>query len=146
MKGPAIQSPPSLAGAVALLQSAGLPVTDLTEMHLNHFFYCGSAIEPEGLVGLEMYGKQALLRSLVVAPALRSRGVGGVLLDHAESRARVAGIQSIFLLTVTAEPFFRRRGYVLLDRASAPESIRATREFSDICPTSSAFMAKHLTP
>ena len=144
MKARVIQSPPSLAGTVALLQSAGLPVSDLTEAHMNHFFYCGSAARPEGLIGLELYGKQALLRSLVVAPALRSHGVGGVLLDHAEGHAREAGVQSIFLLTTTAEPFFRHRGYVTLDRTKAPAPIRATREFADICPASSVFMVKHL--
>jgi amino-acid N-acetyltransferase len=143
MKGHVIQSPPSLPGAVALLRSAGLPVSDLTESHLKHFFYCGSAAEPEGLIGLELYGQQALLRSLVVAPALRSKGVGGVLLGHAESHAREAGVQSIFLLTTTAETFFRQQGYVTMDRANAPASIRATREFAYICPASSAFMVKH---
>ena len=143
MKAHVIQSPPSLAGAVALLERAGLPVSDLTDAHLNHFFYCGSAAEPDGLIGLELYGQQALLRSLVVAPALRSKGMGGVLLGHAESHAREAGVQSIFLLTTTAETFFRQRGYVTMDRANAPASIRATREFADICPASSAFMVKH---
>jgi amino-acid N-acetyltransferase len=144
MKGHVIQSPPSLQGATALLRSAGLPVSDLTEAHLVHFFYCGSAAEPKGLIGLEVYGQQALLRSLVVAPALRSKGVGGVLLGHAESHARKAGVQSIFLLTTTAEAFFRHRGYVTMDRANAPAPIRATREFADICPASSAFMVKHI--
>jgi amino-acid N-acetyltransferase len=138
-----IQSPPTLAGAVALLEAAGLPVADLTEAHLNHFFYYGSATEPNGLIGLELYGRQALLRSLVVAPPARSAGLGGALLEHAESHARATGAQSIFLLTTTAEPFFRRRGYVLADRADAPALIRNTREFGDICPASSAFMVKH---
>jgi amino-acid N-acetyltransferase len=138
--------PPSLAGAIALLQSAGLPVADLTAAHLEHFFYYGSAAQPTGMVGLELYDQHALLRSLVVAPTLRSTGLGSALLEQAESHARKAGVSSIFLLTTTAEPFFRRHGYVLADRAGAPASIRATREFADICPASSAFMVKHLGP
>jgi amino-acid N-acetyltransferase len=139
-----IQSGPSLTGAVALLQSSGLPVSDLTAAHLSNFFYSGSAADPDGLIGLELYGMEALLRSLVVAPALRSAGVGGALLDHAESYARGAGVRSIFLLTTTAESFFSARGYVLADRATAPATIRASREFACICPASAAFMLKHL--
>jgi arsenate reductase len=139
-----IQPQPLWAGAVALLQSAGLPVADLTAAHLDHFFYCGPAAQPNGLVGLEIYDQHALLRSLVVTPTLRSSGLGSALLEHAESHAKASGAHSIFLLTTTAEPFFRRHGYVPVDRASAPAPIRATREFADICPASSAFMMKHL--
>ena len=138
-----IESPPSLRGAVALLRSAGLSVSDLTAAHLNNFYYSGSAAEPDGIIGLELYGTQALLRSLVVAVSMRSTGLGSALLDHAESHARGAGVQSIYLLTTTAESFFSRRGYVLTRRDDAPASIRVTREFADICPASSAFMVKH---
>jgi amino-acid N-acetyltransferase len=144
MKNHLIQSPPSLRGAVALLRSAGLPVADLTAAHLNSFYYSGSVAEPDGIIGLELYGEQALLRSLVVAAAVRSTGLGSALLGHAESHARRAGVQSIYLLTTTAESFFSRRGYVLTRRDDAPATIRATREFADICPASSAFMVKHL--
>lgn len=144
MKTYLIQSPPSLQGAVALLQSAALPVADLTEAHLGKFFYAGSVAEPDGIIGLELYGTEALLRSLVVAAALRSTGLGGALLDHAESHARRVGVKSIYLLTTTAESFFSRRGYALTRRDDAPASIRTTREFADICPASSTFMVKQL--
>lgn len=140
-----IESPPSLRGAVALLRSAGLPVSDLTDAHLSNFYYSGSVAEPNGIIGLELYGMHALLRSLVVAVSMRSTGLGSALLDHAESHARRAGVQSIYLLTTTAESFFSHRGYVLTRRDDAPASIRATREFADICPASSAFMVKHFS-
>jgi N-acetylglutamate synthase-like GNAT family acetyltransferase len=138
-----IESPPSLRGAIALLRSAGLPVSDLTAAHLSNFYYSGSVAEPDGIIGLELYGTQALLRSLVVAVSMRSTGLGSALLHHAESHARRAGMQSIYLLTTTAELFFSRRGYVLTHRDDAPGSIRGTREFADICPASSAFMVKY---
>lgn len=140
-----IESPPSLHGVVALLRSAGLPVSDLTAAHLSNFYYSGSVAEPDGIIGLELYGMHALLRSLVVAVSMRSTGLGSALLDHAESHARRAGVQSIYLLTTTAESFFSHRGYVLTHRDNAPASIRGTREFADICPASSAFMVKHFS-
>jgi amino-acid N-acetyltransferase len=86
----------------------------------------------------------ALLRSLVVAPAHRDQGLGAALVRHAEAHARSRGARAVYLLTTTAETFFERQGYAAADRAQAPQAIRATREFADICPASSAFLVKLL--
>jgi amino-acid N-acetyltransferase len=75
---------------------------------------------------------------------MRSRGIGKQLVSHAENEARALGVSNMYLLTTTAEPFFSSLGYVKADREQAPEGIRATREFSSICPASSAFMVKRL--
>jgi amino-acid N-acetyltransferase len=129
---------------VALLESAGLPVADLTAAHMEHFFYCGPALAPTGLVGIELHGEDALLRSLVVRPERRYSGLGTALVHHAEGHARSRGARSMFLLTTTADKFFERRGYRSIARDQAPPDIRGTREFADICPASSAFMVKKL--
>jgi amino-acid N-acetyltransferase len=135
---------PSRPIAVQMLLNASLPVDDLMDRHMEHFFFAGSATKPAGIVGLELCGPDALLRSLVVDPAIRSRGLGRALVATAETHARTRGVRSIYLLTTTAEPFFQHLGYVSADRAGAPREIRATREFAFICPASSAFMVKHL--
>jgi amino-acid N-acetyltransferase len=121
-----------------------LPAADLTPAHMQDFFYAGSAANPEGLVGVEIHGADALLRSLVVTTGRRSAGLGSALVRRAESHARAQGVRSMYLLTTTAEQFFARRGYARVERAAAPAGIRATREFSEICPASSAFMFKPL--
>lgn len=135
---------PPRNAAAALLESSGLPSADLTDAHMEHFFYCGPKTAPLGLVGIEMCGNHALLRSLVVAPERRATGLGAQLVAHAEAHARAQGAQSIYLLTTTAESFFRRHGYVAAARDDAPPAIRATREFADICPASSAFLFKRI--
>jgi amino-acid N-acetyltransferase len=135
---------PARQAAAALLESAGLPVSDLTDAYMEHFFYVGPASAPIGLVGVEMCGMDALLRSLVVNPEHRSAGLGQTLVAHAESHARGQGARAIYCLTTTAEAFFRRRGYVDADRDRAPTAVRETREFSAICPASSAFLVKKL--
>jgi amino-acid N-acetyltransferase len=139
-----IKPRPTLAAAVALLQTAELPVSDLSDTQLEHFFFAGESEQPVGLVGLELYGSVALLRSLVVARRARSHGVGSRLVEHAEAYGRSRGVRSIYILTTTAEAFFAARGYIRLDRKSAPDSIRITHEFASLCPASSAFMVKHL--
>lgn len=140
-----IGSRPSLSAATQLLDAAQLPSEDLTAAHCEHFFFAGSPTEPTGLVGLELFGNVALLRSLVVAPDRRGTGEGAALLRHAEDHARAQGIGTLYLLTTTAESFFARHGYQRAPRDSAPAAIRATREFAGICPASSAFMMRQLS-
>jgi amino-acid N-acetyltransferase len=140
----AIHRRPASGAAAALLESAGLPVSDLTDVYMEDFFYVGPASAPIGLIGVEMCGVDALLRSLVVNPEHRSAGLGQALVAHAESHAREQGARAIYCLTTTAETFFRRRGYVDADRDRAPAAVRETREFSAICPASSAFLVKKL--
>jgi amino-acid N-acetyltransferase len=135
---------PNEAAVKKLLSESGLPIEDITTQHLLHFFGCGSGLELEGLVGLELYGDVALLRSLAVASSKRGTGVGSGLVAHAERHARDQGVQSLYLLTTTAEAFFMRRGYARVPREDAPAAIKTTSEFSGICPTSSAFMVKYL--
>jgi amino-acid N-acetyltransferase len=141
---PVISTNPDLDRVTALLAAAQLPVEDLTATHCRDFFFTGPADAPTGLVGLEILGDVALLRSLVVAPAGRNTGAGTALVRHAEEYARARGIRGLYLLTMTAEAFFARRGYKRAPRDSAPATIRATKEFAGICPASSAFMSKQL--
>jgi len=136
---------PSLQAAVQLLHDAHLPTEDLTAAHCESFYFTGPVSKPTGLVGLEIFGDVALLRSLVVAAERRGSGEGASLLKHAEEQARAKGVRTLYLLTTTAEPFFAKHGYQRATRESAPASIRTTREFAGICPASSAFMCRALS-
>ena len=138
-----LQRPPASA-VRQLLEEVQLPTSDLTQAHLDNFLGCGDSGALEGVVGLELYPPVALLRSLAVASICRSRGLGTTLLAEAERHARHRGVKEIYLLTTTAERFFARSGYERIEREAAPEAIRATREFSAICPASSAVMKKRL--
>lgn len=137
-----IRGRPPRSAAAALLKTQELPVSDITDEHLEHFFFVGADGSPTGLVGLEIYGTDALLRSLVVDANARCKGLGSSLVEHAEQYASSKGVRSIYLLTTTAEAFFNRLGYERVDRSQAPPSIERTREFASLCPASSAFMVK----
>jgi amino-acid N-acetyltransferase len=127
-----------------LLRASQLDCSDLTAEHLRHFFGLGTKEEPEGIVGLELFGNTGLLRSLAVVSSRQRAGLGSTLVAHAEQYARNHGVTSLYLLTVTAEDFFIHRGYQRCRREDAPSAIKETKEFSEICPASSAFMVKHL--
>jgi amino-acid N-acetyltransferase len=139
-----ISAGPVPGAARGLLAAANLPTSDLTDEQLTSFFYCGSATAPSALIGLEIYGPDGLLRSLVVDPSLRSAGLGSALVGHVEAHAERHDVGTLYLLTTTAEAFFARRGYHRIDRTVAPAAIRSTREFAGLCPASSAFMFKRL--
>jgi amino-acid N-acetyltransferase len=139
-----IHQAPRRADVIGLLESASLPTSDLSEGDMTDFFYAGPPGAPIGIVGLQLYGSDALLRSLVVSASHRAQGLGQKLVDHAEQHARTRGVATVYLLTTTAEHFFRSRRYVVTPRDSAPPAIRSTPEFASLCPASSAFLSKRL--
>jgi len=141
---PPIHAHPNELAVRALLAAAGLPVADLTAAHLDDFWGCDDGANLIGVVGLEIYGTVALLRSLAVAPAWQGRGLGAALLAHAERAARQRGIAALYLLTTTAEAFFARRGHVRLPRQAAPPVLRQTAEFAALCPASAVCLTKAL--
>lgn len=135
---------PPAAKVKNLLAACQLPTADLRADHFEHFFGCGGESEPRGVVGIELYGDVGLLRSLAVDEAARRHGCGKRLVDQAERHARSKGVKSLYLLTTTAEDFFRRLGYAKVERSSVPDVIRGTSEFSALCASSSTVMVKEV--
>ncbi len=129
----------------ALLDANDLPSADLDNSAIE-FLALEENDAVTGIVGLEVYGPDALLRSLAVRADQRGAGHGHALVSAIESRALERGARAMYLLTTTAAPFFARLGYAPASRDGAPEAIRRTREFSQLCPSTAAFMAKTLSP
>ena len=125
----------------ALLQEAELPFDDISS-HLRNFILAFSAEELVGTVGIEFYGRYALLRSLAVTASLRGSGIGGLLYDQVINHARSRGAEEVYLLTTTAETFFSRRGFRRMDRESLPEPIQRTEECRELCPAAATCMLK----
>lgn len=129
----------------ALLDGSGLPVDDLTVAHLHHFIVVvddGATLV--GCVGIEPYGDSALLRSLTLHHTIRGAGWGQKLTGLAEDYARGVGISGLYLLTTTATEFFKKRGYHVIQRTDAPESLQATSEFTSLCPSQAVCLYKAL--
>ena len=118
----------------ALLRSAGLPTEDLDATMLGGFVVVTNGEACVGVVGMEIYGSDALVRSLAIERRHRFLGLGARLLSAIETEARVRGATALYLLTTTAITFFERMGYRPHDRAAVPLSVAATTEFSSLCP------------
>ena len=127
----------------ALLEAAGLPTADLRDSR-PLFRVAAAGTELVGIGALEIHAETALLRSLAVAPAWRGCGLGHRLVKALERQARAAGLQQIVLLTQTAEAFFTGLDYEVIARAQAPEAVRASPEFTALCPQSASCLRKTL--
>ena len=121
-----------LPAIAALLRAAELPHEDIGP-HVANFLVARRGSEIVGAVGAELGGADALLRSLVVAPAVRGAGLGSRLVAELERAARGLGVERWWLLTTTAEKFFAARGFRVAARGEAPEAIRRTGQFNGGC-------------
>jgi protein-tyrosine-phosphatase/N-acetylglutamate synthase-like GNAT family acetyltransferase len=133
-----------VADARRLLDAAGLPTGDLTPALLRNFMVRREGPNLTAVGGLEPVGSDRLLRSVAVSPSQRGRGVGRQLVEALEAAARTRGSRRLYLLTTSAERYFERLGFARVVREAAPPEVRATREFSTLCPSSSALMVKTL--
>lgn len=95
-----------------------------------------------GAAGLELCGKDALLRSVVVAPEWRSRGLGRELVELVIAEGEARRLRALYLLTTTAEQYFPAFGFERIPRDLVPEDVRATAEFQTACPASATVMRK----
>jgi len=130
---------------VDLLKRTNLP-PDGIEPHLNNFLVirhteatAGSEFLV-GSVGLEIYGGSALLRSLVVHPDFQRIGLGTRLVDRIIKVAKEKGINHLFLLTDTAEEYFKKKGFVTVTRDQVPYEMKQSVEFTTLCTSSPSMM------
>ena len=128
-----------------LLAACALPCEDITPAHLQHFLVGRHQTNLVGVIGLELLGSFALLRSLAVQIDFRGQKIASQLTMQAEAYARSHKVRSLYLLTTTAEDFFTKQGYHTMDRNAVPVVVRGTTEFRNICPSTAKCMVKYLT-
>jgi N-acetylglutamate synthase-like GNAT family acetyltransferase len=126
-----------------LLESNELPTIGFSDCVAN-CLVVRDGVRPVGAVALELYGRSALLRSLVVDEPYRGRGLGQLLTGAILQRAREHGVRTLYLLTETAEPFFTRIGFVPLRREAVAAAVRDSVEFTAACPATAVAMRLEL--
>ena len=116
------------------LIAADLPIEDLNEGG-RRFFRLDLHGRTVGYGGFEPHGAYALVRSVVVLPEARGKGLGRAIAEEVMAKAKAERCTEAFLLTTTAADFFDHLGFKQMDRAYAPKEILATRQAATICST-----------
>jgi arsenite methyltransferase len=129
---------------LGLLQAADLPGDGVVEQLESGFVVAQAGGAAVGAAALERYGNAGLLRSVVVAPGWRGRGVGEALVRERIATARSEGLTRLFLLTTTAAAWFPRLGFAPVERDTVPSAVRASPEFAGICPSTATVMELRL--
>ena len=136
-------SPEDLSAIERLLTDAHLPLDGARAA-----FQTGFVAEDGGRVmggaALECFEDGALLRSVVVDRAARGQGLGQRLTMAALEEASALRLPAVYLLTITAEGFFPKLGFVRTTRDAVPRSVQESVEFRSACPTSAAVFARRV--
>jgi UDP-N-acetylmuramate: L-alanyl-gamma-D-glutamyl-meso-diaminopimelate ligase len=132
-----------MAGVRDLLQRAHLAASDVPDTAFPSFFVVRSEGQVVACVSLEVYGEEAILRSLAVDPEQRGNGFGWMMADTAIEHARWRGVRRIYLLTETASDFFAaKHGFRVVDRSTVSPAVASSPTFRS--STDSKFVAMRL--
>ena len=128
-----------LEGLTNLLDRLELPQAGVRE-HFSNFLVAESEGRVLGAVGLEIYDKVALLRSLAVDPNEQGSGIGACLVEAVLSKAETARLEAVYLLTTTADRYFPRFGFETIGRDQMDPRLAASEELRGACPRSAICM------
>jgi protein-tyrosine-phosphatase/N-acetylglutamate synthase-like GNAT family acetyltransferase len=122
----------------ALVRASGLPTGVILDGYPGAYVVARRDGAVVGVAALEVHGRSGLLRTVAVAAAERGRGTGVALIADRLAAAHDAGLGSLYLLTTTAAPLFRRFGFIDAERASVPAELAGSPEFAALCPASAS--------
>ncbi len=129
-----------LSSIRSLLTSLDLTVLGVSQ-HLKNFLVLEDAAKIVACAGLETYGFHAPLRSVAVHPHYRNRGSATLLVTRLVDQARQDGLHAVYLLTTTAEAYFRRFGFDTIVREDVHPSVVQSVEFGEgVCATARAMI------
>ena len=123
----------------ALLVESNLPTAGVDD-HWKTFLIATDDGKLIGCGGAEAYQFAALIRSIAVKPEYRSHGIGRRLVRQLLDRLASRGLREFYLLTTTAEEYFKKRGFKPIDRDEVHPQLLSSREFQDACPSSAVCM------
>ncbi len=96
-------------------------------------------------VAIERVEDVALLRMLAVAPERRGEGLGYMLVETAENKARMEGVRRLYLVTDDAQGYFGAKlGFKPIDRKEVDAAITATAEYQMARSKGATWMCKVL--
>ena len=113
--------------------------------HLGAFVVAERGPTIVGCAAVERYGDAGLLRSVAVAASEQGKGTGRALVEQSLRDAAASGVRTVVLLTTTADRYFPRYGFEVIERDLVPDAVRASAEFQGACPASATVMRLDLS-
>jgi N-acetylglutamate synthase-like GNAT family acetyltransferase len=117
-------------GLAAALRKAGLPTAGLEDAGPLFWRFVTRDDVPVGFGGLEVHGRDAVLRSVVTLPPMRGRGFGSAIVSALESEAAMRNVRAIWLMATAETDFFARLGYSPCAADEVPDLVRASAPFA----------------
>jgi amino-acid N-acetyltransferase len=114
--------------------------TDGIEDHWRTFVVARSGDKIVGCGGSEAYQLAALIRSVAVDNGYRSQGIGRRIVRQLLDRLASRGIREFYLLTETAEAYFKKRGFKTIDRDEVHPQLLGSRELQGACSDTAVCM------
>ena len=136
--------PADRPAVVELLHAEGLPSEDVDPSLAGFVVAEQGEGRVIGVAGLERYDRFGLLRSVAVSAEARGRGLGARLTEAVLEGAASRGLVEVYALTTTAADYFPRLGFEVVARAAVPAPVRASAEFSTLCPASAVALRREL--
>jgi amino-acid N-acetyltransferase len=126
-----------------LLSACELP-TLYVHRHLKSFMVAKADKKIIGVVGIEVYGRSGLFRSLCVDETYRGRGIARMLNKKLIAFAHMWKIDRLYLFTLYAEKFALKLGFRKIGKKQIPKIIRSTWQFRKArsCPSVICMMKK----
>jgi N-acetylglutamate synthase-like GNAT family acetyltransferase/protein-tyrosine-phosphatase len=99
-----------------------------------------------GCAGLQVAGRDGLVRSMAVHWTRRNAGLGSRLHQRLLFEAALSGVRTLYVVTTTAEDFFAGHGFKKVAASAVPAALQASEEFTAFVPGGSTVMSRTVSP
>jgi UDP-N-acetylmuramate: L-alanyl-gamma-D-glutamyl-meso-diaminopimelate ligase len=120
--------PADMADICTLLKALDLEWADLRDEDYRNFYVLINEHGFVGCIGIEVFGEDAVLRSLAVDKASRGHGYGWMLADTAINQTRRRGVKRMYLVTdkIASDFFAEQHGFRVVDLSLvSPDALRS---------------------
>jgi UDP-N-acetylmuramate: L-alanyl-gamma-D-glutamyl-meso-diaminopimelate ligase len=115
----------------ALLKALELDWVDLRDEDHRNFYVLINEHGFIGCIGIEVFGEDAVLRSLAVKQSSRGHGYGWMLADTAINQTRRRGVKRLYLMTdkIASDFFAEKHGFRVVDLSLVAPQARQSPTF-----------------
>lgn len=121
-----------LPDILLLLKEVDLP-SEGVDHHIKYFLVLKVQGKLLGCVGVEIFKKSCLLRSLAITTVEQGKGYGQILVKTVLKVIRRKKIKKVYLLTIDGADYFRRFNFRVIKRNEVASEIQKTLAFNLQC-------------